>query len=80
MEGAGEVLTVGAVGVVIALIVKKIESAALAYVIFSLKFRGLCFLMVFDIHSLFLHRDFMDWSVMHILKIYLLVKTFQQFG
>lgn len=43
MEGAGEVLIVGAVGVVIALIVKKIESAALAYVMFSLKFRGFFF-------------------------------------
>ena len=33
-----EVCIVGTIGVVIALIAEKIESAALAYVIFSLKF------------------------------------------
>lgn len=36
----GEVLIAGAVGIIIALIVEKIESAALPYVMFSLKFRG----------------------------------------
>lgn len=44
--------------------------------LFTFFSKTLEFLRFFDIHNLILHRDFMDWSIMHIPIVNLPVKTF----